>query len=99
MGRQRQRECGVRIPHSVPFVRDRAGYGEVIAELLERRLGVPRPRQVHTVGVFVKKKSWKLRLIFDTQRCNPLRRVPEKTGLPTAAGFGRLELVREQDLL
>lgn len=60
---------------------------------LGARLVVPHARRSHTVGVFfVEKKSKKLRLIFDTRRCNPLWRDPDKTGLPTANGFGRVEV-------
>lgn len=73
VGRQRQRDCGVRIPHSDPFVWDKQEFGRFMSELLERRLVLLRARQPHTIGVFfVKKKSGKLRLILDTRRCNPL---------------------------
>lgn len=48
VGRERQRDCGVRIPHSDPFVRDRMEYGHFVSELLERRLIVPRQRQAES---------------------------------------------------
>ena len=44
------------------------------------------------LGVFfVKKKTGKLRIIFDTRDVNNLFRPPPTTRLPTAAAFSRLE--------
>ena len=86
-------ELGLRQPYVDPAFRHQRVYADFIKGMLERGMVRLVPTQAEaTVGLFfVKKKSGRQRIIFDTRLANCDFEPPPSTHLPSASAFSKME--------